>query len=94
MKLKLFTDTWEKARKIVDDPMYKTTDDETLGKGHRSKFDNTKYLVDSSSPEEINSQQSQTVNKSTRTKDTSKFTTKTKKKDESLKGMYLLFILV
>lgn len=49
VEIETYCDTWEKARKIADDPMYKTTDDESLGKGQRTKFDNAKY----SSPPKI-----------------------------------------
>lgn len=47
-KIIYIADTWDKARKIAHDPLYKTTDEENLGKGCRAKFVKTKY---SSSPE-------------------------------------------
>lgn len=35
-----FADTWEKARKVAEDPAYRTTDDENMGKGCRIKYNN------------------------------------------------------
>ncbi|XP_018360779.1 PREDICTED: uncharacterized protein LOC108759712 [Trachymyrmex cornetzi] len=49
VEIETYCDTWEKARKIADDPMYRTTDDEDLGKGRRTKINNTRF---SSSPED------------------------------------------
>ncbi|XP_011858238.1 PREDICTED: uncharacterized protein LOC105555808 [Vollenhovia emeryi] len=40
IEIEQFCDTWEKARKIAEDPTYKTTDDEQMGKGCRVKYDN------------------------------------------------------
>lgn len=59
--------------------MYKTTDDEVLGKGRRTKFDNTRY---SSSPETI------------KKKDNTNKSNKTKKQNEYSKRTYLLLILI
>lgn len=44
-----FADTWEKARKIAEDPSYKTTDDENLGKGCRTKYDKNRCSSSSES---------------------------------------------
>lgn len=71
-----FTDTWEKARKIAEDPLYKTTDDENLGKGCRIKYDNR---CSSSSESESNNKDTFMSNR-----------TKGKNKNVKLKRKYSL----